>query len=146
MPEVQVAGGSVARKTRGHVRPARADFAGEKDLEECPPAAQELRRKIRRRLAARIRCVLLCAALIMPGSGAAAFDELSPDMGTADSPLAEGWLRLGASGSYSQQRGFGWEKPPQSAFSRDRRRQQWCCGKSTGRMPTARTDPTATRC
>ncbi len=52
---------------------------------------------------------------LAPALGA---DELRFDLGNAKSPKADGWQRLTPAMLYESSRGYGWEQPPEDAFSR----------------------------
>jgi len=61
----------------------------------------------------------LIVLLLLPLSGALAWQR-SFDMGTADSPLEEGWTRVTQATVYDNASGFGWTQPCEGSFYRDK--------------------------
>ena len=61
----------------------------------------------------------IAVALLLPIATASAWDAAF-DMGSQDSPLAEGWTRITEATVYDQSAGFGWTQPCEASFYRDK--------------------------
>lgn len=72
-------------------------------------------------MAARPRRAVLLAALAFAGTAAAAPPAPRFDFGTADSPLADGFVRVTEKTVYTKARGYGWHEGDEVAC-RDRER------------------------
>ena len=64
--------------------------------------------------------LLLLTTLALLARPADATEEWKLDLGPSDSPVAAGWTPLTPDDAYTPQRGCGWIRRPESAFSRDR--------------------------